>query len=222
MSSRARDKERQRRERLQARRAEEARSKKRRRLMLAGGGLLAAGLVAAGVVAVAAGGGGAGSSAAVAPPKLSAKERGALPKPIAKNLAEANQVIDTPIADKLSSLRGVPVVVNQWASWCPNCKFEFPFFQREAKKFEKKVAFLGLDSQDNQGDAEGFLKQYPVIYPSVFDPSASEAASLGAGQSWPTTVFIDPNGQVANVHIGAYATEEQLRADIERYALSNE
>jgi cytochrome c biogenesis protein CcmG/thiol:disulfide interchange protein DsbE len=189
--------------------------------MLAGSGVLAAALLAAGIIVVAEGGGGGGSSQAAPPVKLSAKQRGSLPRPIARNVAQANQVIDTSLDAKLSSLRGVPVVVNQWASWCPNCKFEFPFFQREAKRFEKKVAFLGLDSQDNQGDAESFLKQYPVTYPSVFDPSASEAASIGAGQSWPTTVFIEPSGQVANVHIGAYATEQQLRADIERYALSS-
>ena len=220
MSSRARDKERRRRECLDAQDAEEARSR-RRRLMLAGSGVLAAALLAAGIIVVAEGGGGGGSSQAAPPVKLSAKQRGSLPRPIARNVAQANQVIDTSLDAKLSSLRGVPVVVNQWASWCPNCKFEFPFFQREAKRFEKKVAFLGLDSQDNQGDAESFLKQYPVTYPSVFDPSASEAASIGAGQSWPTTVFIEPSGQVANVHIGAYATEQQLRADIERYALSS-
>ena len=218
MSSRARDKERRRRECLDAQDAEEARSR-RRRLMLAGSGVLAAALLAAGIIVVAEGGGGGGSSQAAPPVKLSAKQRGSLPRPIARNVAQANQVIDTSLDAKLSSLRGVPVVVNQWASWCPNCKFEFPFFQREAKRFEKKVAFLGLDSQDNQGDAESFLKQYPVTYPSVFDPSASEAASIGAGQSWPTTVFIEPSGQVANVHIGAYATDEQLRADIERYGL---
>jgi thiol-disulfide isomerase/thioredoxin len=189
--------------------------------MFVGGGLLAVALAAVVIVVVAGSGGTGGFSKAAAPPKLTAKERSSLPKPIAQNIAQANQVIDTPIDEKLNSLRGVPVVVNQWASWCPNCKFEFPFFQHEAKRFQKKVAFLGLDSQDNQGNAEAFLKQYPVIYPSVFDPSASEAASLGAGQSWPTTVFIDPSGQVANVHIGAYATEDQLRADIERYALSS-
>jgi thiol-disulfide isomerase/thioredoxin len=173
------------------------------------------------IVVVAAGGGTGGSSKAAQPSNLKAKERGSLPKPIAQNIARANQVVQTSLDDELNSLRGVPVVVNQWASWCPNCKFEFPFFQREAKRFQQKVAFLGLDSQDNQSDAEAFLKQYPVIYPSVFDPSASEAASIGASQSWPTTVFIDPSGEVANVHIGAYATDEQLRADIERYALSS-
>ncbi len=220
MSSRARDKDRRRRERLEVQRAEEEHAK-RRRWMFAGGAVVAVVLVVAGIVVVGAGGGSGGSpNASASAPKLTAKQRGSLPKPIAQNTAQANQVIDTPLSDKLSSLRGVPVVVNQWASWCPNCKFEFPFFQHEAKRFQKKVAFLGLDSQDNQGDAESFLKQYPVTYPSVFDPSASQAASIGAGQSWPTTVFIDPSGQVVNTHIGAYATEDQLRADIQRYALN--
>jgi cytochrome c biogenesis protein CcmG, thiol:disulfide interchange protein DsbE len=190
--------------------------------MIGGAAVLAAVLAAAVIAVVATGGGGGGSSKTAEPPKLTANQRGSLPKPIAANVAQANQVIDTSLDDELSSLQGVPVVVNQWASWCPNCKFEFPFFQREAKRFQRKVAFLGLDSQDNQGDAEAFLEQFPVTYPSVFDPSASEAASIGAGKSWPTTVFIDPSGQVANVHIGAYATEDQLRADIERYALSQE
>jgi thiol-disulfide isomerase/thioredoxin len=219
MSRRAEDKTAQRRERLAREEAEEARSR-RRRLMLAGGGVVAAiaGVVA--IVALAPGGGGGGTSKAAPAPKLSAKERRSLPKPIAENVAEANRVLDTSLQDKLTSLRGVPVVVNQWASWCPNCKFEFPFFQTDAQRFQKKVAFLGLDAQDNRGDAEAFLKQYPVTYPSVFDQSASEAASIGAGQSWPTTVFIDSSGQVVNVHIGAYPTEQQLRADIEHYALS--
>jgi cytochrome c biogenesis protein CcmG, thiol:disulfide interchange protein DsbE len=221
MSGRAKNRGRQRREAPEARRAEEQRSRRRRRIAAGAGAAIAAALAAAVIVAVAAGGGGGGPSTAAQPPKLTPKQRGSLPGPIAANVAQANQVIDTPLDAKLTALHGVPVVVNQWASWCPNCKFEFPFFQREAKRFQKKVAFLGLDSQDNASDAEAFLKQYPVTYPSVFDPSASEAASIGAGQSWPTTVFIDPSGQVANVHIGAYATEAQLRADIERYALSS-
>ena len=189
--------------------------------MLAGGGVgLAVILLVVGLVALAPGGGEGGSSAPS--PTLSSKQRGSLPKQIAQNVAQANRVVDTPLSEELDSLRGVPVVVNQWASWCPNCKFEFPFFQTDSKRFGKQVAFLGLDSQDDQGDAEDFLKEYPVPYPSVFDQGASEAASIGAGQSWPTTVFIGPDGQVVNVHIGAYATEGQLRADIERYALSKE
>jgi thiol-disulfide isomerase/thioredoxin len=127
-------------------------------------------------------------------------------------------VIDASVQDRLTSLKGVPVVVNQWASWCPNCKFEFPFFQHLSKRYRGQVAFLGLDSQDSKGKAEDFLSTHPVEYPSVFDQSAAQAASIGGGQAWPTTFFFNSVGQRVFVHVGAYASEQALAADIQRYA----
>jgi thiol-disulfide isomerase/thioredoxin len=144
---------------------------------------------------------------------------GGVPTQIAANIAEQNQVIETPVKAKLLALRGVPVVVNQWAAWCPNCKAEFPFFQRESQRYDRQVAFLGLDAQDQRSDAESFLKKFPVNYPSVFDQSAQQAQSLGGGQGWPTTFFIDRTGQETFVHDGAYASETLLDQDIRRYAL---
>jgi cytochrome c biogenesis protein CcmG, thiol:disulfide interchange protein DsbE len=217
MASRRSDKDRRRAERLAAADAAAARAK-RRRWAIVLGALAAVGVIAA-IVAIAAGGSGSETSTAAPAPKLTAGQGHGLPRQIGAELRHANQVIDTPLQSELAKLRGVPVVVNQWASWCPNCKFEFPFLQRESKRFRKQVAFLGLDSQDSQGNAEAFLRQYPVTYPSVFDQDASQAASIGAGRSWPTTVFFDPNGQVVNVHIGAYPTAALLRTDIQRYAL---
>ena len=67
--------------------------------------------------------------------------------------------------------------------------------------------------------AQEFLKQTPADFPCIFDGDASVAAVIGGGQSWPTTFFLDRKGEVAQVHIGAYATEEQLTQDIQRYAL---
>ena len=55
---------------------------------------------------------------------------------------------------QLRELKGTPVVVNQWASWCGPCKFEFPFLRELANKYEGKVAFLGVNSQDSRGPAE--------------------------------------------------------------------
>jgi thiol-disulfide isomerase/thioredoxin len=155
-----------------------------------------------------------------APHKLSRAQLKAVPKQIAANLRQANQVIDGSIEAKLAALRGVPVVVNQWASWCPSCKAEFPLFQRLSKQLQGKVAFLGLDSQDSRGDAEAFLKQYPVNYPSIFDQSASQAASIGGGRGWPTTIYFNRLGQRTFVHLGGYTTAMTLRGDIERYALA--
>jgi thiol-disulfide isomerase/thioredoxin len=164
------------------------------------------------------GGGGAravSTSAVVAP----APPAGAVPRQITANITQDSQIIETPIKAKLAALRGVPVVVNQWAAWCPNCKAEFPFFQQESQRYDRQVAFVGLDAQDQRGDAVSFLKHFPVNYPSVFDPSAQQAASLGGGRGWPTTMFIDRTGAETFVHEGAYASVALLDQDIRRYAL---
>jgi thiol-disulfide isomerase/thioredoxin len=154
-------------------------------------------------------------------PALTPQKIAAAPQHLRANLSQANQLIDTSIDSKLNELRGVPVVVNQWASWCPNCKSEFPFFQTLARQYAGRVAFVGLDSQDDRGAAGDFLKQYPVPYPSIYDPSASEAASIGGGQGWPTTIFFDKRGAPTHIRPGGYATLEQLRADIQQYALAS-
>jgi len=120
---------------------------------------------------------------------------------------------------RLGSLRGYPVVVNQWASWCGPCRYEFPFFQHLADRYRARVAFLGVDSKDGRTDAIAFLKQLPVPYPSYFDPDASIARLFRGGLAWPTTAFYNTTGRLTYVHLGAYATEAKLDADIQRYAL---
>ncbi|MGE3811157.1 MAG: TlpA family protein disulfide reductase [Candidatus Nanopelagicales bacterium] len=133
--------------------------------------------------------------------------------------AQANEIIDDNIETRLKALEGVPVVVNQWAAWCPNCRAEFGFFQELAKGYDGKVAFLGLDSNDDRGDAESFLEDFPVPYPSIWDPGAIQARSIGAGIGWPTTVFYDAKGTRTFVRQGGYTTKESLDRDIRTYAL---
>ncbi len=120
---------------------------------------------------------------------------------------------------RLASLRGTPVVVNQWASWCGPCRFEFPFFQRLAKRYDGRVAFLGVDAQDSRADATAFLKRLPVPYPHFYDENASISRTFGGGRAWPTTAFLTASGKLVFTHIGAYATQAKLDADIVRYAL---
>ena len=119
---------------------------------------------------------------------------------------------------ELAARRGTPVVVNQWASWCGPCKFEFPYFQRQAKQLAGKVAFLGVNSQDSAEAATAFLAKYPTPFGHVQDPDGKVAASYG-GRAFPTTVFYDEQGKMAYIHQGAYREESDLRADIDRYAL---
>ncbi|MBS1885697.1 MAG: TlpA family protein disulfide reductase [Actinobacteria bacterium] len=208
-----------RRDRLREERSERAEPHGAGRGRLTALAAVAAVLVAAGLIALAAAGGagGGGSSGSAAP--LTKAELRSVPRRLAANEKEANQVIDGSIGQKLEELRGIPVVVNQWASWCPNCRDEFPLFQQLSRQLRGKVAFVGLDSQDERGSAEEFLKEYPVTYPSIFDQDASQAASLGAGAGWPTTIYFDRHGERTYVREGGYVTLAQLRGDIERYAL---
>jgi thiol-disulfide isomerase/thioredoxin len=114
--------------------------------------------------------------------------------------------------------RGKPVVVNKWASWCGPCRFEFPFFRSQAKKRKGEVVFVGVNSNDNDGDARKFLREYPVPFRHFKDPDLEVAASFNGVQAFPTTAFYDSKGELAFVHQGGYASEAKLAEDIDRYA----
>ena len=120
--------------------------------------------------------------------------------------------------EQLRALRGYPVVVNAWASWCGPCKLEFPFFRQAATQLGKRVAFLGLNVGDNRGDALRFLASSPVPYPSLEDGDfriLQEEASGARGL--PVTIYYDAQGKRTFVHQGGYSSEQDLLADIRRY-----
>jgi len=124
--------------------------------------------------------------------------------------------------ETLASLRGYPVVVNNWGSWCGPCQEEFPYFQAQAAAHLDEVAFLGVDSADSPAAYETFVRDNPVPYPSVADPDRElpkwiDTALVGQ----PNTLFYDREGELVYTHQGPYPDEETLAADIEKYALSS-
>jgi cytochrome c biogenesis protein CcmG/thiol:disulfide interchange protein DsbE len=146
------------------------------------------------------------------------------PAPLAALHAQANQLLTggglTAVKARIKALRGYPIVINKWASWCGPCRFEFPFLQVLAVRYGRRVAFLGLNADDNDGDARGFLKRFPVTYPSYSDPDLSVVRALGISQQAnPSTLFLDSRGQMSYQHQGAYAHEQDFAADIRQYAL---
>ena len=114
--------------------------------------------------------------------------------------------------------RGRPVVVNKWASWCGPCRAEFPYFRDQAAERKGQVVFVGVDSDDNDGDARDFLADNPVPFKHFKDPKLEIAAAFNGVQSTPSTVFYDSKGKLAFLHQGGYQSEDQLAEDIDRYA----
>lgn len=119
----------------------------------------------------------------------------------------------------LQGLRGYPVVVNKWASWCGPCRAEFPLLREAALRLGRRVAFVGLNSEDAKGPARSFLREEPVPYPSLRDSDGALARSLGIDRIFPATVFFDRRGRRTHVKYGPYRTLAELVSDVERYAL---
>lgn len=143
------------------------------------------------------------------------------PAELARLREQANEILDEGLAGfeaRLAELRGIPVVVNKWASWCGPCREEFPFFQSQAIERGSEVAFLGLLSDDGAETGATFLEELPLPYPSYLDPDKEIADSFNAGREFPSTLFIDAAGEVTFTKLGPYTDEESLAADIERYA----
>jgi thiol-disulfide isomerase/thioredoxin len=142
------------------------------------------------------------------------------PPALAKLHAQANELIGGSKSDfeaRMAALRGHPVVVNKWASWCAPCRGEFPVFQQVAVKLGKQVAFLGLDGNDYDGSARKFLRKFPVTYPSYRDPKEKIGPTIQAGVAYPTTIFFDRRGKLVYAHPGPYDKVADLVADVNRY-----
>ena len=109
--------------------------------------------------------------------------------------------VDSPGKVTLASLRGKPVVLNFWASWCVPCKGEASMLESAWQQYRKQgVVFLGVDYHDVTGDARTFLSHHGVTYPTVQDGSGKIADSYGV-VGVPETYFINRQGRLVGTHI---------------------
>lgn len=107
----------------------------------------------------------------------------------------------------LEDLRGKVVFLNFWASWCPPCRAEARMLESAWQKHrDQGVVFLGVNIQDEEENARGFIREFGITYPNGFDRGARIAIEYGV---WglPETFFIDREGRITYKHVGALGGE---------------
>lgn len=177
-------------------------------------------LIAVVVIGLTSAGGGDG---ATDPPDSLADAREELagaPAPLAALHAQANELLPggtSAFDQRIAALKGHPIVVNKWASWCLPCKEEFPVFESIGTKRGKEIAFLGVNGGDKDPAARRYLDQTWLPFPSFTDPDEDISRKLKAPKNYPMTVFIDRTGKTAYIHSGPYRSDQALLDDIEQY-----
>ncbi|MCF6095169.1 TlpA family protein disulfide reductase [Microaerobacter geothermalis] len=110
----------------------------------------------------------------------------------------------------LSELKGKPVVLNFWASWCPPCREETPTFVKLYEKYKEDVIFLGVNLTNTEQSVENvrkFIKDFSVSYQILLDEQG-EVAKTYQITGIPETFFINRDGMVIYKYSGAIGQEE--------------
>ena len=192
-----------------------------KRMWIAAGAVAVLALLAIGLVQLA-----GSSNAPVARSKLTLTQVHARlagsPAPLAALHTQASELLPGGLSafrTRLATLRGRPIVVNKWASWCVPCRAEFGAFQGASVALGREVAFIGIDSGDTSRSAGlSFLRSFPVSYPSYYDHSGVLGAAVTDSSFTPVTVFYNRSGS-RYIRQGPYPSQAKLEADVRRYAL---
>lgn len=120
---------------------------------------------------------------------------------------QAAPAFELPVLDgngkrvSLASLRGKPVILNFWASWCGPCKLEHPVLDRAAELYGDRYQFYGVVFEDTEENARGFLRRYGHGIEQLVDERSSVSVDYGVA-GVPETYFIDANGIIVDKHVG--------------------
>jgi thiol-disulfide isomerase/thioredoxin len=102
-----------------------------------------------------------------------------------------------------SSLKGKVVIVDFWASWCGPCKVELPALSNLYKKYKSQgLEVVGINLDDDIKEAQGFVKQHPVVVPLLYDGKNKAVVSKIDVQVMPTSFVLDRQGNIRSIHKG--------------------
>ena len=112
----------------------------------------------------------------------------------------------------LSSLQGKPLVLNFWATWCGPCRMEMPFVQGvyvDSKWSDLEVVILAVNVGESSSTAQSFMEANKLTFTVLLD-TTNEVAMAYNISAIPTTYFVDRNGIIKNIKIGAFRNKAEI------------
>jgi len=113
---------------------------------------------------------------------------------------------------RLSELRGRPLIINIWASWCLPCEAEMPALQNVYDEYRDEgftVLAVNATSQDSRADAEAFVREYGLTFPILLD-TEGRVVRLYQVSAFPSSYFVGPDGKIREVIVGGPMSEALL------------
>jgi peroxiredoxin len=116
----------------------------------------------------------------------------------------------------LGGLKGKPVMVNFWATWCSPCVHEMPYIQETYEVWSVKgLIILAININESPSQVQGFMQENQLSFPVLLDGGGEVAEQYGV-RAIPTTIFIDGEGITRNIKQGAYPSRAAIEADLKK------
>jgi peroxiredoxin len=115
-----------------------------------------------------------------------------------------------------SEYEGKPLIVNFWGTFCPPCRNEMPALQKQYEQWKDQgLELIGINLSEDKLTVESFTRQVGVNFPILLDKDKKTEKLYGL-QSYPTTLFITPDGKIQDIVVGGLLDEQEIQTRVER------
>ena len=116
----------------------------------------------------------------------------------------------------LSDFRGKPIFLNFWATWCGPCRFEMPFIQKMYEGLSSEgLVVLAVNLQENPATVKEFMETFGLTFPVLMATSREVPLAYNI-RGIPATFFIDKNGIIQDIKIGAFTSEVEIASRLNK------
>jgi len=113
----------------------------------------------------------------------------------------------------LEAMRGKPILINFWATWCDPCQEEMPLLESTGAKHDAGLVLIGINQGDKEADVKEFVEKEKITFSILLDEK-TKVGDLYGVSGYPTSIFIDKNGIIQAIYLGEL-TPAQLEQNLE-------